>query len=286
VLSSPLSRDVLDWVATSAGAAGARWSRRLVGGTHAVTDVVRTEDGRDLVLRRFPVGDSAVHRESRVLRALGGLGGLVPSLVAVDCDGAQTGAPAILTTLLSGSACIVATNPSDFAAQLGRVLAHVHAQSPGRELPDVLTAPAAGPDPAIDDVLEAWARLSAGPRVLTHYDFWSGNTLWEGGRLSGVVDWSGAGLAPRGVDISWARLDLFLLFDEDIADVLTSAYQRVAATEISDLALWDLYAATNADSGIEGWAPNYQELGLNDLGPLVLRQRLTEWMSLARRRLH
>jgi len=72
----------------------------------------------------------------------------------------------------------------------------------------------------------------------------------------------------------------------DIADVLTSAYQRVAATEISDLALWDLYAATNADSGIEGWAPNYQELGRDDLGPPVLRQRLTEWMSLARRRLH
>lgn len=215
----------------------------------------------------------------------GGLGGLAPELVAVDRDGAQTGAPAIVTTLLPGSACIIPTNPSDFAAQLGRVLAHVHALSPRRELSDVLTAPAAGPGPAIDDLLKAWARLSAGPRVLTHYDFWSGNTVWEGGRLSGVVDWSGAGLAPRGVDISWARLDLFLLFNRDIVDVFTSAYQGVVGAAISDLALWDLYAATNADSGIEGWAPNYQDLGRNDLGPAMLRQRLTEWMLLVRRRL-
>ena len=68
-----------------------------------------------------------------------------------------------------------------------------------------------------------------------------------------------------------------------LVDVFTNAYQDVVGTAISDVELWDLYAATNARHGIEGWAPNYQSLGRNDLGPVVLRQRLTEWMLFARR---
>jgi hypothetical protein len=39
--------------------------------------------------------------------------------------------------------------------------------------------------------LISWASrdlLASAPAVLTHYDFWSGNTLWEDGVLTGVVD--------------------------------------------------------------------------------------------------
>lgn len=279
--STSPSPAVLDWVAGNAGATAARWSRQLVGGTHAITDVVYTMDGQELVLRRFPVGDNAVHRETRVLDALDGLGGLAPRLLAADPDGAQVGTPAILTTLLPGNACITPDNPLDFAGQLGRVLAHLHAHSVGSGLPDVLTVPTPVTDPATDDLHDAWARLSATPRVLTHYDFWSGNTLWRNGRLSGVVDWSGAGLAPRGFDLSWARLDLFLLYDQGVADVFTNAYEDAAGAAIPDVGLWDLYAAANAHPGIEDWAPNYQGLGRTDLGPAVLRHRLTQWTSLA-----
>ncbi|MBK0296215.1 phosphotransferase, partial [Bacillus sp. S34] len=55
-------------------------------------------------------------------------------------------------------------------------------------------------------------------RVLTHGDLWSGNTLWEGDRLTGIVDWSGAMSAPRGVDIAWCRQDLVLLGSTVAAD--------------------------------------------------------------------
>ncbi len=281
-LTSP-SQVVLDWVARSLGATAVGWSRQLAGGTHAVTDVVRTVDGQELVLRQFPPGDDAVHRESRVLDALDGFGGLAPQLLAADPDGAQVGRPAILTTLLPGQACIAPDDPQAFAGQLGRVLARLHAHASGSRLPDVLTAPAAARDPTAADLLDAWARLCAAPRVLTHYDFWSGNTLWRDGRLSGVVDWSGAGLAPRGFDLSWARLDLFLLFDRAIADAFTCAYEAEVGFAVSDLGLWDLYASTNARPGIAGWAPNYQGLGRTDLGPARLHQRLTEWTLTASR---
>lgn len=122
------------------------------------------------------------------------------------------------------------------------------------------------------------------PRVLTHYDFWSGNMLWQDEQLTGVVDWSGAGLAPRGLDVSWARLDLVLLYEPAVAHAFTIAYESATESAVSDLDLWDLYAATNASPGIEGWAPNYQELGRTDLGPTALRRRLDRWMPLIRPR--
>ena len=78
------SEAVLAWVASSLGVDSARWSRRLVGGIHALTDVVRTSDTHELVLRRFPSGDDAVYREVRVLAEIAGLDGLAPLLLAAD----------------------------------------------------------------------------------------------------------------------------------------------------------------------------------------------------------
>jgi aminoglycoside phosphotransferase (APT) family kinase protein len=124
----------------------------------------------------------------------------------------------------------------------------------------------------------AWGRLATSAQVLTHNDFWSGNTLWAAGQLTGVVDWSGAGLAPRGFDLSWARLDLFLLHDRGVADAMTSAYETAADLSVPDVDVWDVYAATKAHAGIEGWAPDYRDLGRPDLGPAELRRRLGEWM--------
>jgi aminoglycoside phosphotransferase (APT) family kinase protein len=38
---------------------------------------------------------------------------------------------------------------------------------------------------------------------LTHYDFWSGNVVWEDEVLTGVVDWTNGSLGPPGFDIGW-----------------------------------------------------------------------------------
>jgi aminoglycoside phosphotransferase (APT) family kinase protein len=245
---------------------------------------VRTSDTDELALRRFPPGDDAVYREARVLAETSGLDELAPLLLAADPDGAQTGTPAILTTLLPGHGCITPDDSYGAARQLGRALAHLHAHPAGPGLPTVLTAPAQGTMGvevsalAVAGLHLAWGRLAASAQVLTHNDFWSGNTLWMAGQLTGVVDWSGAGLAPRGFDLSWARLDLFLLHDRAVADAMTNAYETAADLSVPDIDVWDVYAATNAHAGIEGWAPNYRDLGRPDLGPAELRRRLGEWI--------
>jgi hypothetical protein len=84
VIESPPPAEALAWAAQAVGpAASARTVRRLAGGTHAATHLLRTErPAGELVLRRFPPGDEAAAREARVLEALDGLDGWAPRLAA------------------------------------------------------------------------------------------------------------------------------------------------------------------------------------------------------------
>ena len=121
--------------------------------------------------------------------------------------------------------------------------------------------------------------LAAAGRVLTHYDYWSGNVLWQDGVLTGVVDWAGASLAPRGFDVSWCRLDLVLLHGPPAAEAFWAAYREAAGEAVPDLTLWDLFALGNSHDTVETWMPNYRDLGREDLTAAELRRRHTAWME-------
>src|SRR6266849_2731715 len=62
------------------------------------------------------------------------------------------------------------------------------------------------------DVAEALRSAAPAPAAhraaLTHHDFWFGNTLWSGERLTGIVDWDGARIDDPGFDVGYARLDM------------------------------------------------------------------------------
>ena len=268
----------LQWAAGQLAVGDLRWVRTLPGGTHAKTSVVGTPDGAEFVLREFPDGDDAVRREVRVLTGLGGLGELAPQLLAADPDGTVAGCPLIVTTLLPGRASITPTDPQDFAQQLGQALARIHSLAVDDQLPELFTEPA-----ATSPMHSVWRKLEDAPRVLTHNDFWSGNTVWLHERLTGIVDWSGAGRAPRGYDLAWCRQDLVFLYDVSVADVFTRAYDEAFGSPTPDLALWDHFAAMKAYPRVETWAPNYTDLGRADLDGAGLRRRLTEWMLLISR---
>ncbi|TMR02447.1 hypothetical protein ETD83_12395 [Actinomadura soli] len=120
-------------------------------------------------------------------------------------------------------------------------------------------------------------RLAEAEQVLTHYDFWSGNVLWDDGALTGVIDWPGASRAPRGFDVGWCRLDLVLLHGPRTVETFTNAYQNAAGRPILDLPLWDVFALTNSHHAVETWPPNYHDLGRTDLTAEDLRERHTAW---------
>jgi aminoglycoside phosphotransferase (APT) family kinase protein len=264
---------------------------RLEGGQHADTWRVDTENpALSVVVRQFPLGDTAPLREQRVLRALDGLGGLAPVLLGGDLDGRWSKSPTSLISWLDGQPDITPTDPSEWARELGRALAVVHSVPTERlaALPSVFDHGGGSPEilggPLAAGVRSRWSRVVASPEVLTHCDFWSGNVVWRDGKLAGIVDWSGGSRGPRGFDLGWCRLDLVLLFDERIADDFLAAYEAGTGQVVGGMDLWDCWAAARSDDAVGSWVPNYLPLGRADLDEDELRRRHGQWTARLRER--
>jgi aminoglycoside phosphotransferase (APT) family kinase protein len=258
--------------------------RALAGGTHARTTLIRTANPEsEVVLREYPPGDDAVRNEARVLRALDGLDGLAPRLLASDSADLAARGSWVLISRLPGAADITPREPAARAGQLGRALARVHRTPLARvaDLPGVLDRPdgslAGLSGPAAGIVAAHWETLASTPAGLTHHDFWSGNVVWEDDVLTGVVDWTGGSLGPPGFDTGWCRLDLYLLHGQGIADRFLGAYETASGSVRPDPVLWDLWAVARSHEIVETWVPNYHDLGRTDLTAAELRNRHTSW---------
>jgi aminoglycoside phosphotransferase (APT) family kinase protein len=281
------SAGALEEVRRLAGSSAAiRSVLRLEGGQHADTWRVDTENPElTVVVREFPAGDSAAALEQQVLHALDGLGGLAPVPLGSDLDGRWSESPTSLISWLDGQADITPADPGKWAAQLGHALAAVHAVPTDRlaALPSVFGRSRVSQKrlagPLATRIRSDWRQITGSTEVLTHYDYWSGNVVWRDGKLTGIVDWSGAARGPRGYDLGWCRLDLVLLFDERIADVFLAAYENGIGRTIDDPALWDGWAVARSHDAVETWAPNYAPLGRADLTGQELRRRHSRWAA-------
>ena len=244
----------------------------LAGGQHAVTAAARVGD-EELVVRLFPVGHDAAIRETAVLDRLAPLGDLVPHLVAHSTDLHD---PVIVTTRVPGSAPDPATPLTTIAREMAAALIRIHALD-GTGLPPTPQSPPNGDSALAVRAQREWVSLDMTDPVLTHTDFWTGNALWARGRLTGIVDWSGASRGPRGVDLAWCRQDLVLLGSPEAAHILLDEYERLLGRRISDIGAWDVQAAARAHERVETWLPNYHGIGLTDMTAEDLRHRLDTW---------
>jgi aminoglycoside phosphotransferase (APT) family kinase protein len=258
----------------------------LEGGQHAATWRVDTaRPARTVVVRQFPGGDSAAACEKQVLRVLDGLGDLAPTLLGSDLAGRWSESPTVLISWLDGEADITPSDPDAWAAQLGRALARVHAAPSDRlsGLPSVFDRSRGSREglegPAAEGIRSSWPQITASPDVLTHSDYWSGNVVWRDGVLTGIVDWSGGARGPRGFDVGWCRLDLYLLFGERVADVFVAAYEDANGHPLADIALWDGWALARSYEAVTSWTPNYRPLGRADLDERQLRRRHSQWTT-------
>jgi aminoglycoside phosphotransferase (APT) family kinase protein len=248
--------------------------RPLSGGQHATTLLV-ADSTAEYVIRVFPSSDDAVVHEPQILDRVAALGDLVPRLVAT---GQFREYPFIVTSVVAGGPPPPGLPLRSIAAQMAAVLAQIH------QLDSVGLRTLSWETPRGDNTIDtyartAWQQLDLVDQVLTHYDFWCGNALWDGGTLAGVVDWSGARSAPRGLDVSWCRLDLVLLGSIDAADYFLTEYERESRRPLPDIHTWDLMAAARSASRVESWAPNYLGIGISDLTPHTLRLRMDDWTS-------
>jgi aminoglycoside phosphotransferase (APT) family kinase protein len=226
---------------------------------HALSLVDHTGARREMVLRRWAGAgweltdaEFNARRESAILELLESSPVPAPKLIAADPDGAHAGVPALLMTLLPG-------RPPDPSLPLGVLLEGLAGAMSAIHSVDG----AEGTVPAYrryheppDLELPAWARdralwttaveLASGPPptlapCFVHRDFHPGNTLWEGHRLTGVVDWSYGSWGPAAIDAAHLRWNLALDFGSEGADALLPLLDAPAHHPYWDLVdLFDL----------------------------------------------
>ncbi len=112
-------------------------------------------------------------------------------------------------------------------------------------------------------------RKTRNPRVLLHGDYWPGNILWQNNKLVAVIDWEDAALGDPLADLAITRLDLRWIFGTAAMKTFTEKYLRQFKLDITDLPVWDLYAALRlirlAGNDLPGWAAYFSIYGRPDI---------------------
>jgi aminoglycoside phosphotransferase (APT) family kinase protein len=223
-------------------AASLRWAEAQAGGPTIAALPLESRwlanhllvfaDGRELVLRRWarPGWDDddpelTAAREALVLGRLEGTAVPAPRLVAADLDAAECDVPALLITRAPGA-------PSPGRPPMGPlldVLREIHAVDadgipPYHRYyePSRLAAPLWATDRWLWEraIAVAYEEPPALPDRFIHRDFHPGNTLWEGARLTGVVDWTSGSRGPAAVDLGHLRWNLALDYGQRVADAV------------------------------------------------------------------
>lgn len=275
--------------------------RRLGGGLGAAMDrfdlVAPGGERRQLVLRRYPrraleEEPEVAARSWRTLEALERLGVPAPRPVWADLHGRVFGTAAYVMTRLPGRSGLCPRDLNGWLEELAHALAALHRTpidgvdltflgSPGESLDralrwrigDRLLADAQSAQ-VQQALLAWWPRLRATTPVLCHGDYWAGNTLWQRGRLTAIVDWDSALVADPGLDVGYCRCDLAMQHGQEAAEVFLRAYEAAAGRPVPQLHVWDLLGAAAALPDPERWLPGLHELGRDDLTPVIVRERL------------
>lgn len=131
----------------------------------------------------------------------------------------------------------------------------------------------------------AATRPDDGRLGLVHGDLWYGNTLWDRGRLTAVLDWDCAGVGPAGLDLGSLRCDAAWCHGIDAAGHVLRGWEAEAGRPASDVAYWDAVAALASPPDM-GWFPVSMALqGRPDLTREVMLERRDAFLDAALSRL-
>lgn len=300
--NNQLSQTALDWIGRVLGITPRRiHSARLPGSTSATLFKVAVEGySQAWVLRLF---DNAawlaeepdlVEHESAALEQAVKTGLPVPRLEAADPDGRFCGSPALLMTSLPGR---VLLRPVDFQSWLQHIaeaLPPLHAVRPAvfrwhyapYNDPMKMTVPGWTQKPelwrrAIELAQEPWPEFEP---CLIHRDYHPVNLLFEGQALSGIVDWPNACLGPAGVDVSWCRMNLTLLYGVPASENFLHACLAGEKEPCGFHPIWDLLAILEALPGPPEFYPPWQEFGMSTVPQQELIRRLEEHLDITLKR--
>ena len=115
-----------------------------------------------------------------------------------------------------------------------------------------------------------------------HRDFHPGNILWQGDRITGVIDWAETSWGPADLDVVHSCTNFAMLHDFASARAFLAAYRRHGGRLDSDPEAARFWAV----SDILGFLPDPDPVvraltaARPDLTPDLLRTRLEELLEL------
>lgn len=213
--------------------------RRLSGGWTSTMLAITPRTHEAVVLRLMTNepwrthGEPLTTRESEIQRMLATTEVAAPQSVAIDATGDRCGHPAHLMTLLPGA---IEPQRRDDASlsRLAELLASIHALEPTIDVRSYQSwaweAKFVVPVWAADAGLweDAFALLRSEPPAyepcFIHRDFQPRNVLWDGGEISGVVDWVETSIGPAWLDVAHCATNLAIMHGTEVADRFADAY--------------------------------------------------------------
>jgi aminoglycoside phosphotransferase (APT) family kinase protein len=265
--------------------------------THLVEVDSATGTRTRIVIRRY--AESGGHRarkargEYNTLAWLQDCGVPVPEPLYLDEQGTVLGSPGIVTAYVPGTQVLSPSHPESWACSLATMLAKIHSvpcdAAAKRFLLDgnsevvwflhsgaVPEYMQAHPDGAQvwQAVHDLWPHIQPVAPALVHIDYWPGNILWDGERISAVVDWEEAAFGDPGIDVAYCRMELFLSGMGQAADAFLKAYEAELGGPVANLGFWGLAAAARPMFAPASWRINEPQIS----------QRFMQFITDARRR--
>jgi len=259
---------------------------------------VRRVDADPLILRHVEIetwgeiGRRHIVSEARGCRLMAGSSLPVPQLIATDPDGRDTGAYVNLTSWLPGR---VRLGPLSERAigELARVAVAIHTtpvDADQRPQPYAFWTPPELSVPTWTNHPSLWQRaidlFAAGPPAtphgLVHRDFHPGNILWEGDRITGVIDWAETSWGPADLDVVHSCTNFAMLHDFAGARAFLAAYRSQGGQLEGEPEAARFWAVSDILGFLPDPCPVVRALtaARPDLTPDLLRTRLEELLAL------
>jgi aminoglycoside phosphotransferase (APT) family kinase protein len=248
------------------------------------------------VLRRLEPGEyfnlawavDAVARETAALNALAASDVPAPRLIASSTEPRHAG-PAVLMTLVPGRVHLMPRDREAWLRQMARMLTRIHAlvvdARPFQSWLDPCRRDGP-PDASRPDLWRAAMALATDDRPpartgFIHRDYQHFNLLWSRERLTGVVDWAGAGTGPPEIDVGHCRLNLAALFSADVAERFREMYEAESGRTVDPR--WDVHALLSFGPDWKSFLP-YQIGGRASLDVDGMTRRVEEVVERTLRR--
>ncbi|MBP8002716.1 MAG: aminoglycoside phosphotransferase family protein [Chloroflexi bacterium] len=211
-----------------------------------------------------------------------------PTLVAYASEAVGFGAPVVLMTFLDGQINLQPTNFAGWLDCLAQELALIH-QHITPDIPwqfrswaqkEKLAPPTWTTRPHVwtQAITHLQGPEPDSPTVFIHRDYHPTNVLWQGDKISGVVDWINACRGPAGVDVAHCRTNLVMMFGLAAADQFLASYCRFSPTFTYN-PYWDIDGVMDMAFPQPTFYAPWLDFGLKRIPQKTLNQQLDNYIN-------